>query len=157
MIENLKPFAPGEKIMEGTFISRIFKNDGDDRLFVLLDNDTIKEYAEKCIEHFNNMPDEMIDLICSGIIKCAEVGGLEEDFELPELENVRDILKYCWFTSLSVSIPEGDEIAYAVEGEGEWGESIDILVRGNKVLYVGYDFSPCEDDDCYKNLDSNCI
>lgn len=157
MIENLSLFAPGEEIMEGTFRSRIFKDDGDDRLLVYFDSITIKDYAEKCIEHFNNMSDEMIDLICSGIIKCAEVGGVNEEFELPEIENVRDILKYSWFTSLFIDIPKGDEVAYTVSGEGEWGEAIDVVVRGNKVLYVGYDFSPCEDDDCYKNLDSNCI
>ena len=157
MIENLSLFAPGEEIMEGTFISRIFKDGDDDRLLVYFDSINIKDYAEKCIEHFNNMSDEMVDLICSGIIKCAEVGGLDEDFELPEIENVRDILKYCWFTSLFIDIPKGDEVTYTVSGEGEWGEGIDVVVRGNKVLYVGYDFSPCEDDDCYKNLDSNCI
>ena len=157
MIENLSLFAPGEEIMEGTFKSRIFKDDGDDRLLVYFDSITIKDYVEKCIEHFNNMSDEMIDLICSGIIKCAEVGGVNEEFELPEIENVRDILKYSWFTSLFIDIPKGDEVAYTVSGEGEWGEAIDVVVRGNKVLYVGYDFSPCEDDDCYKNLDSNCI
>lgn len=159
MIENLEYYAPDDKTMEGTFISRIFKNDGDDRLSILLEDDTIKDYAEKCVEHFNNMSDEMIDTICKGIIKCAEAGGLNEEFELPELKTIRDILKYCWFTNLAIFIPEGDEIAYTVEGEGEWEEGIDIAIRGNKVLYVGYDFgdSPWADEDYYKNLDSNCI
>ena len=168
MIENLSLFAPGEEIMEGTFKSRIFKDDGDDILLVYFDSITIKDYAEKCIEHFNNMSDEMIDLICSGIIKCAELGGVNEEFELPELENVRDILKYFWCTNLEIGMPESDEIAYdisetkeiayIIDGEGEWGEAINIVIRGNRVLYVGYDFtSPWEDDDYYKNLDSNCI
>ncbi|MDE6798400.1 MAG: hypothetical protein K2J36_10400 [Ruminococcus sp.] len=159
MIENLSLFAPGEEIMEGTFRSRIFKDGDDDRLFVYFDSINIKDYAEKCIEHFNNMSDEMIDLICSGIIKCAELGGVNEEFELPELENVRDILKYFWCTNLEIGMPERDEIAYIIDGEGEWGEAINIVVRGNRVLYVGYDFgaSPWEDDDYYKNLDSNCI
>ncbi|MBD5158834.1 MAG: hypothetical protein HDT23_01120 [Ruminococcus sp.] len=159
MIENLSLFAPGEEIMEGTFRSRIFKDDGDDRLLVYFDSITIKDYAEKCIEHFNNMSDEMIDLICSGIIKCAKLGGVNEEFELPELENIRDILKYFWCTNLEIGMPESDEIAYIIDGEGEWGETVQIVVRGNKVLYVGYDFgsSPWEDDDYYKNLNSNCI
>lgn len=159
MIENLSLFAPGEEIMEGTFISRIFKDGDDDRLLVYFDSINIKDYAEKCIEHFNNMSDEMIDLICSGIIKCAELGGVNEEFELPELENVRDILKYFWCTNLEIGMPKRDEIAYIIDGEGEWGEAINIVLRGNRVLYVGYDFgaSPWEDDDYYKNLDSNCI
>ncbi len=140
MIENLKPFAPGEKIMEGTFISRIFKNDGDDRLSVLFDDDTIKEYAEKCIEHFNNMPDEMVDLICSGIIKCAEAGGLDEEFELPEIENVRDILEYCWFTTMTVDISENDGISYVIEGEGDWGEVVGFVIKNGNLAYVGDEF-----------------
>ncbi|MDE5862474.1 MAG: hypothetical protein K2H28_09820 [Ruminococcus sp.] len=159
MIENLSLFAPGEEIMEGTFISRIFKDGDDNRLFVYFDSINIKDYAEKCIEHFNNMSDEMVDLICIGIIKCAELGGVNEEFELPELENIRDILKYFWCTNLEIGIPERDEIAYIIDGDGEWGETVNIVIRGNRVLYVGYDFgaSPWEDDDYYKNLDSNCI
>lgn len=169
MIENLSLFAPGEEIMEGTFRSRIFKDGDDDRLFVYFDSINIKDYAEKCIEHFNNMSDEMVDLICIGIIKCAELGGVNEEFELTELENIRDILKYFWCTNLEIGMPESDEIAYSIsetneiayiiDGEGEWGESVQIVVRGNRVLYVGYDFgaSPWKDDAYYKNLDSNCI
>lgn len=159
MIENLQCFAPGEKIMEGTFISRIFKNYGDDRLQIYLEDETIQDYAERCIEHFNNMPDEMVDTICKGVIKSAGMGGVNEDFELPELENVRDIFNYCGFVSLTVLYPESDEIFYIVEGEGDWGECVGFIIRENKVLYVGLDFeqSPSESDDYYRNLESNCI
>lgn len=159
MIENLDYFAPDEKIMEGTFTSRIFKDYGDDRLLIYLEDETIQDYAERCIEHFNNMPDEMVDAICKGVIKSAEMNGENEDFELPELENVRDIFDYCGFVSLTVWIPENDEIFYTVEGEGEWGECVGFIIREDKVLYVGVDFEqpPYENDDYYRNLDSNCI
>ncbi len=33
-----------------------------------------------------------------------------------------------------------DEIAYVVEGEGDWGEVIGFAVKNNKVIYVGTDY-----------------
>ena len=35
---------------------------------------------------------------------------------------------------------EDDEIAYAVEGEGEWGENIGFYIQNNRVVYVGPDY-----------------
>ena len=34
----------------------------------------------------------------------------------------------------------GDEIAYAVEGEGEWGENIGFVIKNDSVVYVGADY-----------------
>lgn len=157
MIENLECVADG--VMKGTFESCIFKNEDGDELSVGLQSESIVEYAEKCIEHFNSMQDSMIDEICKYIIKSSENGGLAEDFELPELENARDILKYCWFTTMYIDIPQTDEVAYMVEGEGDWGECVGFIVRGDRVLYVGSDFyhSPWENDEYYENLDDNCV
>ena len=33
-----------------------------------------------------------------------------------------------------------DEIAYAVEGEGEWGENIGFVIKNDSVVYVGADY-----------------
>ena len=33
-----------------------------------------------------------------------------------------------------------DEIAYAVEGEGEWGENIGFVISNGRVVYVGADY-----------------
>ncbi len=156
MIENLKY---DEGIIEGTFKSTIFKNDDSDELFAEINDESAVDYAQECVEHFNSMSDSMVDEICRYIIKSCENGGLSEDFELPELENVRDILKYCWFTTMYIDVPDGDEIAYIVEGEGEWGECIGFVIRGNRVLYIGSDFnhSPWESDEYYQELEDNCV
>ncbi len=159
MIEDITPctFATDDRV--GSFRSRIFKDckSDDDYLEIFLSTDTI-EYAEKCVEHFNNMPDEMVDTICTAIIKSSK-----KEYEL---ENIRDILKYCRFYFLYTFFDcESDEIAYTVDGVGEWGEDIAFVVRGNKVLYVGNNShlssfgvcSPWKDDDYYRNLESNCI
>lgn len=162
MIENLDYLKKRKhnSPMEGTFKSKTFKNDKDDTLSVYLENDTIVGYVVKCIEHFNSMSDNMIDILCKNIIICYKnFGGTDKNYTLPELENFRDILKYCWFSSITIDAPETDEIAYLVEGEGEWGECIVFIVKDNKVLYVGCDssHSPWEDDEYYKSLEDNCI
>lgn len=151
MIENLKYLVSDIKVMKGFFRSRIFKNDENDILAVYLPNDTIKDYAEKCVKHFNNMPDEMVDIICKAIIKSSA-----KDYSL---ENSRDILKYCEFTQIRLYIPENDEVVYTADGLDNNGNDVTFIVRGNKVLYVGdiFNYSPFESDDYYRNLDSNCI
>ena len=158
MIEDIVPYTLATDDRVGSFRSRIFKDckSDDDYLQIYLSKDTI-EYAEKCVEHINNMPDEMVDTICRAIIKSST-----KEYEI---ENVRDILKYCRFDFLYTFDSESDEIAYTVEGDSEWGEDIVFAVRGNKILYVGNGShlssrevcSPWKDDDYYKNLDSNCI
>lgn len=137
MIENLDYFAPDEKIMEGTFTSRFFKNEDSYKLSVYIRNGKIIDYAEKCIEHFNSMPDDMIDEICRRIIKSLKLIGA--DFELSEFENVRDILNYCWFTSMTVDVTENDGISYIIEGEGDWGEVVGFVIKNGSLAYVGTD------------------
>lgn len=141
MIENLDYFAPDEKIMEGTFTSRFFKNEDSYKLSVYIRNGKIIDYAEDCIEHFNSLSDDVIDEICYGLIEsCHEDYGVNEDFELPEIENVREILEYCWFTSMIVDIPEDDGISYVIEGEGDWGEVVGFVIKNGTLAYVGVDF-----------------
>nr|WP_325236698.1 hypothetical protein [uncultured Oscillibacter sp.] len=50
-------------------------------------------------------------------------------------------LNYCWFMTLYVGMGSSDdEIAYAVEGEGEWGENIGFVISNDSVAYVGADY-----------------
>ncbi|MDE5770035.1 MAG: hypothetical protein K2I06_00185 [Ruminococcus sp.] len=136
LIKSLKKIAPDKEIMEGTFTSKFFKNEYSYKLSVYMENSSLIEYAEKCIEHFNSLSDDMIDEICHGLIESCHLSDV--DFELPELENIRDILDYCWFTSL-VTI-EDDGIYYLVEGEGDWGEEVGFVIHNDNVNYVGYDY-----------------
>ena len=61
------------------------------------------------------------------------------DFELPELETAREILEYCWFTTL-IAVNSGNGISYIMEGEGEWGEVIGFVIRNGELVYVGTDY-----------------
>lgn len=132
MIKNLKKIAPDEEILEGTFTSSFFSNDGDNELVVSIRNGDIIDYAEKCIEHFNSLPDDVIDKICGGIVESCE-----EEYEII---SVRDILDYCWFYDMTVDIPENDGISYVIGGEGDWGETVGFVIENGSLVYVGIDF-----------------
>ena len=127
---------------EGSFKSAFFRDDENgDMLSVYAKSPDLAECAEKCIEAFNNLTESEISEICKEIINCAKEGGIDEGFELPALDNDLDILKYCWFTALYVNmLSKEDEIAYVLEGEGDWGEVIGFAVNNNEVVYVGTDY-----------------
>ena len=129
----------------GRFNSKFFRNDeGGDEFIVYVNSDDpdFMESAEKCVDSFNNLSEPVINEICQKLISCAQEGdGLDEEFELPALDNPLDILDYCWFMALYVDMKSiGDEIAYAVEGEGEWGENIGFVIKNDSVVYVGADY-----------------
>ncbi|MBQ9519317.1 MAG: hypothetical protein IJR59_05430 [Firmicutes bacterium] len=126
---------------EGEFKSEIFKDDeGGRRLSVYAENSSAKKYAEKCVTEFNSLPENIISDICKGIIKSAKENA-GENFELPEISDPADILQYCWFTALYVSVPEDEnQISYIVEGEGDWGEVIGFVIKNGLPVYVGADY-----------------
>lgn len=130
---------------EGRFKSIFFRNDeNEDELIVYANSDSsdFMECAEMCVEAFNNLTGPIINEICQKLIDCAQKGdGLNEEFELPTLNSPLDILKYCWFMTLYVDMgSKDDKVAYAVEGEGEWGENIGFVINDDSVIYVGTDY-----------------
>ena len=129
-------------VCEGSFKSNFFRDDENgDELMVYVSSPDLTGCAEKCVEAFNNLSESEINEICKEIINCVKEGGINEEFELPALDNALDILNYCWFTALYVNmLSKEDEIAYVVEGEGDWGEVIGFAVKNNKVIYVGIDY-----------------
>lgn len=139
MIKNLNKVDSDSEIMEGTFKSNFFRNEDVNELSVYIRNGEIIDYAEKCIEHFNSLSDDVIDEICHGLIESCHLSD-DEDFELPELEDIRYIFDYCWFISMTVDIPEDDKISYVIEGEGDWGEVVGFVIKNGSLDYVGADY-----------------
>lgn len=135
LIRNLSANLPDGSILEDTFTSRIFRNENSAEMLIYFNS---FDYAEDCIEHFNSMPDDMIDEICQRITKSLQLIGA--DFEFSEFENVRDILDYCWFTSMTVDVPENDGISYVIEGEDDWGEVVGFVIKNGILVYVGVDY-----------------
>ena len=135
MIENLEYYEDGTG--EGIFKSRFFRDEtGSDEFTVYLKDETFRDYAEECIQHFNEMSESMIDAVCEKII--AYVRN-DEDFDLPALEKPTDILKYCWFGSLEIGYPEHG-IAYVIQGEGDWGDSFEVIIKNGQPVYAGTEY-----------------
>ena len=129
---------------EGEFNSKFFLNEDGDGLYVYANSDSpdFMDCAEKCVEAFNNLSEPVINEICKNLIDCAkESGDLNKEFKLPTLDSPLDILNYCWFVALYVDMgSKDDEIAYAVEGEGDWGENIGFYISNDSLVYVGTDY-----------------
>ena len=127
---------------EGSFKSHVFHDEENgNELRVGVKSAALKGCAERCVEAFNNLSEPMINEICKEILNCAKECGMDEEYELPVPDNALDILNYCWFTTLYVNmLSENDEIAYDVEGEGDWGDVVGFAVKNHKVIYVGADY-----------------
>lgn len=134
-----------EGYCEGSFISEFFCDDeNNNELVVGAKSPEFSECAEKCVEAFNSLSELEIKKICENIISSIKESGMDEYFDVAVLENPLDILNYCWFTTLYVNmLSTEDEIAYVVEGEGEWGASIGFAVNSGKLVYVGENYFEC--------------
>lgn len=131
-----------DQFWQGVFESSIFHDEDDQpELSIGIENASLADYAEKCVESLNTMPEQLVLEICKGIIRCAEQGGLNEEFELPKFDSALDILKYCWFGTVYVGTPDREDlISYVVEGEGDWGEVIGFAIENDHLVYVGVDY-----------------
>lgn len=131
-----------DEYCEGSFTSSYFRDDeNNDKLMIYVINPDLTECAEKCVASFNSLNNSIIDEICKKLINCAKEDGRNKEFELPALNSVTDILNYCWFVALMVDMTDKeDEVAYAVEGEGDWGREVGFVISNNQVVYVGADY-----------------
>lgn len=135
-----------DEAWEGQFTSSVFRNEDGGELAIYIEHFSIADYAQRCVDFINSMPDEMTDEICRGLIRCAEEDCENENFELPELAGCRDILGNIFFTEVYVSVPEDDGISFMLVGEGGWGEIAGVVVRNGRVVYIGKDcFDKFED------------
>ena len=135
-------FHQEEGYCEGSFISEFFRDDENcNELAVCAKSPELSECAEKCVEAFNSLSESEINKICENIISSIKESGRDEYFDLAILDNPLDILNYCWFVTLYVNmLSQEDEIAYVVEGEGDWGYSIGFAVNNGKIVYVGENY-----------------
>jgi TPR repeat protein len=63
-----------------------------------------------------------------------------EDFDFPELEKTTDILNYCGFGSLEIGYPK-HRISYVIQGEGDWGEYFEVIIKDSIPVYAGAEYS----------------
>ena len=108
------------------------------------------EYAEKCVEAMNAMPEELIDDICCAAKRyCLEfldaVGGAEaNDIELriPVDENTepREMLKCFDIGAMVVTVPKDpSRVGYQLSGNCDWEDEhgIEIAILDDRLVYLG--------------------
>lgn len=126
--------------MEAVFDSKYT----EDEMEVLVSPKVSEEYVEKCVQHFENLSDELLDKICDAL--CRYYDDVKEDAEdvfgdlgMPETVTGREILDYCCPSSLIVDTPPSEKvIGYSVEGGCDWEpeHGFQVIIRGESLLFV---------------------
>ncbi len=165
LIYSLKEDNNGLGWLEGKFESKsLFQGEID---ITIMDNtDIAKEYAEKCIEHYNvlNNNKELLGKIQESLAKFMMF--MYEDCEWDETtkKNIEtaikgfnegnSLLKYLTNPEIYIELPEDiDEIGYVIQTECLWEPEhmCAIIIRENELKYVGPSEgnTPWDDDDEY--------
>ena len=116
MIKNIRS---DKKISSGNFT---YRNGAEMKVFF---PNNIKEYAEKCVQHFNNLSDTEMNELYSGIITSYEEYKkvnirTARKLILPELKNKSDILSYCTFESMEISGQYDENPSYFIHAKSDW-------------------------------------
>lgn len=143
---QVKPFGKNSICIEGKTYCKLWGKEIDVDLY----GDVPIEYAEKCAEAMNSMPDDLIDAICRAARKyCIEfledIGGaefneIEMTIPVDESTPAKEMLKCFEIGSLSVETPQDpSRIGYQLSGNCDWEEEhgIEIDILDGKLVYLG--------------------
>ncbi len=138
---------------EGKFDSHsLFECEMNVSIFV--DDGATVEYAEKCIEHYNNLSqnkdmllklDEYLEKFCLYMYEEWKAMGIYDDIAedtepcIEAIEKGKSLLKYLSRPTLYVYPPQGEGIGYGIECDCPWEPEHQclILIRDDELLYVG--------------------
>lgn len=117
------------------------------RMEVWIENTVKMDYAQKCVESFELLKDDVVDKICERTSAYHKfmLEEWNEDFVIEINEKVpayvtgRDILKYIEEPKIFIFPPKGAGVGYIIEGNCEWEpeHGIDIIILDDKVIDVG--------------------
>ncbi len=143
---QVKPLGKVNTYIEG----KVYCKPWDKEIDVDMYGDVEIEYAQKCAEAMNSMPDELMDAICRAAKKyCIEflddIGGAELneiEMTIPVDEDTppREMLKCFEVGTLAVETPEDpSRIGYQLSGNCDWEEEhgIEIDILDDKLVYLG--------------------
>ena len=100
----------------------------------------------------------MLETICRGILNQYNyIKNIDDnEYVLPELGKITDILEYCCFDSADTYYSKEEIPAYILSGETKWESELNITVKGNKILFVGSErVEPFFDEDLYELMSIN--
>lgn len=109
---------------------------------VFTGNNISKEYINKCIEHLNNLSEEVLSKLCQGTINfCNDYRDVitEENVDIPESIKDKEILKYIHPNSIVIEEEKENSIGYVVEFNCDWETEHGMAwsIRDNNAVYVG--------------------
>ena len=154
IIKNLKENESDPEWLEGKFESKsLFQGEMD--ITIMENTEKAKEYAEKCIEHYNelNNNNKLLEKINEKLAKFM-LYMYEEWKEMDIYDDIAEgiepamkgykegesLLKYLTEPRLYIELPpNSDEIGYMIETECPWEPEhmCSIIIRGNELKYVG--------------------
>lgn len=171
VIRDLKPDINEMGWLEGKFDSQsLFQGEMD--IIIFDETDEAKEYAEKCIEHYNSLNDDqrLLDEIqekLSGFMFYMydewKTMGIYDDIvadtekAIEAYNSGKQLLSCLTRPRLYVELPEEEtdvmEIGYCIETDCPWEpeHQCSIIIRGDEVKYVGPSEgnTPWDDEDEY--------
>jgi len=131
-----------EYFMIGRTYCPMFKKD----ISVTFEKEVEVTYVEQCAHHLAQLSDTLIDKICERVSAYHQfmLEEWNESFveeineKVPRDVKGRDILKYIDSPKVVIWEPK-DGIGYTIAGYCEWEpeHGIDIILRDDKLLYVG--------------------
>ena len=126
----------GDEI-EGEMHWRLFDSD-----MTVLIYDADVEYAQRCAEYLENMPEELLDrLRRATLLYAQDFYEMTGDEELEKFLSVKpeEILEYVYPSALIVRKPQDDRIGFHLEMECDWEpeHGLEWSVLDGKVMYVG--------------------
>ena len=96
---------------EGSFQSKFFQDDEHKhKLSIYINDDKLKECAEKCVESFNNLTDNMIDEICTQLWEnVKDELKIKTHYESLDIAGSNRIHYVCFSLPAQLPGPEADE------------------------------------------------
>lgn len=158
ILKDLKPDINGLGWLEGHFESKSFFK-GNISITIFDNTDEAKDYAIKCIKHYNQLNDnkEIVNEIIDKLEKFMyymyeewKAMGIYDEIAnnventIDDYKKEQNIFKYLTNPGLYIELPEDneDEIGYVLTADCPWEpeHQCSIIIRNNSLKYVG----PCE-------------
>ncbi len=141
---------------EGEMHWKLFDTDIDVLIY-----DADEEYAQRCADYIDNMPEELLDKLRRASLLYAQAFyELTGEEELEEFMTVKpeDILEYVCPSALIIEKPKDDRIGFHIELECDWEpeHGLEWSVLDGEPMYVGAfeDVSPWRG---FRNKDWNYV
>ncbi|MDP7017186.1 MAG: hypothetical protein QGG36_15380 [Pirellulaceae bacterium] len=133
LIRELKPDTFG---MEGVVDTLLFATE----VGVFIEEGASVDYAQKCADYFNSLPDHVIASLCAAAIRYCNEALDAVGEPLMEFRSDRDVLNIVYPSVLMVP-PGNHESAPVIHMElnCDWEEEhgMEWIIRDDEVLYVG--------------------